>query len=139
MSEPKDSKNTETKKNKKFNIVVVDDTELSRSSVSKLLENAGYDVLVEAESAEAALKSLQNNQVDLFLIDVVMPEVSGIELAKLVQEQFEHSAIIMMSSLNMEHIIIESISSGAIDFLKKPFSKQELLLAVQRVEQLKQR
>jgi two-component system, chemotaxis family, chemotaxis protein CheY len=121
----------------KLKIVVVDDAEFSRTTIVKILEEAGHEVLVQADSAQSALKSPLSAKADLFLIDVVMPEISGIELAKVVREQFENAAMIMMSSLNLEHIVIESIASGAIDFLRKPFTKLELLASVGRVTELK--
>ncbi len=129
--------NTEKNPNK-LKIVIADDAEFSRSTLTKILEEAGHEVLVQADCAQSALKSPLSSQADLFLIDVVMPEVSGIDLAKVVKEQFENAAIIMMSSLNLEHIVIESIASGAIDFLRKPFTKAELLTSVGRVTELKQ-
>ena len=122
---------------KTLSIVVVDDAEFSRKSIAEILESAGHNIIAEASSAEGALKAIQSSGVDLFIIDVVMPEVSGIELAKVINDQFPDSAIIMMSSLNLEHIVIESISNGAIDFLRKPFTKDDLLLSVGRVAQLK--
>lgn len=122
----------------KLNIVIVDDAEFSRTTVAKILEDAGHEVIMQADSAQSALKATQSAQADLFLIDVVMPEVSGIELAKVIKDKFENAAIIMMSSLNLEHIVIESIASGAIDFLRKPFTRQELLASVGRVVELKQ-
>jgi FixJ family two-component response regulator len=64
-----------------------------------------------------------------------MPDVSGIELAKLLSDKINNVSIIMMSSLGMEHIVIESISNGAIDFLHKPFDAKTLLKAVGKISQ----
>ena len=71
------------------------------------------------------------SDVNLYLIDVVMPDASGIELAKVISDKNAKASIIMMSSLNMENIVLESISSGAIDFLSKPFNADELIKSVE--------
>jgi two-component system chemotaxis response regulator CheY len=108
------------KKKSKLKIMVVDDAELSRRETASILSEAGYNVVGLASSAEEALKLTISNPAHLYIVDVVMPEVSGIELAKRLSQALNNIYIIMMSSLNMENIIIESISSGAIDFLQKP-------------------
>ena len=63
-----------------------------------------------------------------------MPDASGIELAKVLSDKNSRASIIMMSSLKMENIILESISSGAIDFLSKPFDADELIKSVEKIE-----
>ncbi|PIP92975.1 MAG: hypothetical protein COW00_03070 [Bdellovibrio sp. CG12_big_fil_rev_8_21_14_0_65_39_13] len=124
------------KKSVVLNIVVVDDSEYSRKSVTEILEGAGYNVVGTASNAEEAVQLSATVNANLWLIDVVMPDVSGIELSKLVSEKKMNVYIIMMSSLNMESIIIESISNGAIDFLQKPFDKKMLLSSVEKIAQL---
>ena len=64
-----------------------------------------------------------------------MPQRSGIELAKILSEKSLGTHIIMMSSLNIQQVVIESISSGALDFLPKPFSKEDLLKSVEKIDQ----
>ena len=71
---------------------------------------------------------------NLFLIDVVMPERSGLELAQTLTENLSGIYIVMMSSLNLEQIVLESISSGAVDFLPKPFDPIDLIKAVEKIE-----
>ena len=115
-------------------IAVVDDSEFSRNSIAEILEANDYEVVGLAGSAEEGVALSGTTDVNLFLIDVVMPERSGIEMAKILSESMGGIRIIMMSSLNMEQIVIESISSGAVDFLAKPFDPSDLLKAVKKVE-----
>jgi two-component system chemotaxis response regulator CheY len=117
----------------KIRIVVVDDSEFSRQATVEILGEAGFDVVGSFGSAEEVLQFIKVSEADLYLIDVVMPEMSGIELAKEVSGLMSENRIIMMSSLNTENIVIESISNGAIDFLPKPFEKDDLIRAVQKV------
>jgi two-component system chemotaxis response regulator CheY len=66
-----------------------------------------------------------------------MPEISGLELTKHLQEKTQgEKFIIMMSSLNIESMVIESISNGASDFLQKPFDREDLIKAVEKVERI---
>ena len=119
-------------KNQDFKIIVVDDSNISRRSIVETLKNNGFNVAGEAKSAEEAMPLLLSG--NLFLIDVVMPEVSGFELAKHMIEQSRSPInIIMMSSLNMEGMVIEAISNGAMDYLAKPFTESELIQAVDKV------
>lgn len=118
-------------------IVVIDDSDYSRKATIEILTDAGYNVVGEANGAEGAMNLIATSKADLYIIDVVMPEVSGIELAKLISEKSIGVYIIMMSSLSNENIIIESISSGALDFLQKPFEKSELLSSVAKIKAMK--
>ncbi|MCK5883222.1 MAG: response regulator [Bacteriovoracaceae bacterium] len=118
-------------------IVVIDDSQFSRKATIEILTDEGYEVVGEANGAEAAMNLIGTSNADLYIIDVVMPEVSGIELAKIISEKSVGVYIVMMSSLSNENIIIESISSGALDFLQKPFDRAELLSSVRKINAMK--
>ena len=128
--------NSEPKKRKtSLNIVVVDDSDFSRNSVVNILEEDGFNVVDQAASAEEGVALSGTTDVNLFIIDVVMPQRSGIELAKILAESSMGTYIIMMSSLDIQQVVIESISSGALDFLPKPFSREDLIKAVEKIDQ----
>ncbi len=118
---------------KDFKIIVVDDSDFSRKTMIEILEADGFNVVGEANSAEKAIQVAQGTPCNLFILDIVMPDISGIELAKHLNEKFEDAKIIMVSSLKMENIIIESISNGAVDFIAKPFAPEELIRSVQKL------
>ncbi|WP_372655163.1 response regulator [Halobacteriovorax sp.] len=120
-------------RNEDLKIVVVDDSDFSRNSLIEILEKNGFTVVGQASSANEAVPLLGTG-ANLFLIDIVMPEVSGIELSKIISENSKDAKIIMMSSLNMESIIIESISNGAVDFLTKPFGEKDLIRSIEKIE-----
>lgn len=120
-------------RDEKLKIVVVDDSDFSRNSLINILEKNGFNVVGQAGSANEAIPLLGTG-ANVFLVDIVMPEVSGIELAKILTDNGKDIKIIMMSSLNMESIIIESISNGAVDFLAKPFGEQDLVRSLEKLE-----
>ena len=114
-------------------IAVIDDSEFSRKSIVEILEGEGYNVVGTASSAEEGLTLGAATGANLFIIDVIMPDRSGLEMAKVLSEKTMNASIIMVSSLNMESIVIESISSGALDFLPKPFMPEDLIKAVDKI------
>lgn len=121
----------------KLKILIVDDSDFNRRSMAEILSAEGFNVVGQAKSAEDAIQIAHATKANLIFIDVVMPDISGLELTKHFQEKKSGELfLIMMSSLNIESIVIESISNGAIDFLQKPFEREDLLKAVEKIERL---
>lgn len=116
-----------------FKIAVVDDSDFSRKEIVNLLEAEGFGIAGEAMSAQKALEIAAATEVHLWIIDVVMPEVSGIELAKNLLDLPGQKLIIMVSSLHTESVVIDAISNGANDFIKKPFENYDLLVSVEKM------
>jgi two-component system, chemotaxis family, chemotaxis protein CheY len=114
-------------------VYVVDDSDVARLSVVKSLEKYKIKVVGDSSSARVAFEQGLLQSPDIFIIDVVMPEISGIELARKIREVAKKTRIIMMSSLNLEHIIIECMSAGVSDFLNKPFAEDDLITMIHRV------
>lgn len=117
----------------KYNIIVVDDAKFTLETLSHTLKENGYNVTGLFDSAQEAINFINESSVHIALIDVVMPKTSGFELAKAIIEKFKKIQIIMMSSLSQERIIIESISSGASDFLQKPIQDATLFDSLNKV------
>lgn len=117
----------------KFRILIVDDSDFSRANITKMLDDERYNIIGEAANAKEAITILRDRKAHLAILDVVMPEVSGIELAEYISENFVDTAIIMISSLGQENIIIDSISAGASDYLQKPFTKKDFLASVEKI------
>nr|BDT26734.1 response regulator [Bacteriovorax sp. HI3] len=121
----------------KLKILIVDDSDFNRKNMVEILTYEGFNVIGQAGSAEEAIQIAHSAKPNLIFIDIVMPEISGLELTKHLQEKSSgEKFIIMMSSLNIESIVIESISNGASDFLQKPFERDDLIKAVEKVERL---
>lgn len=121
-------------------ILIVDDSDFNRRSMGDILTEEGFNVVGLAASAEEAIQLAYSTKANLIFVDIVMPEISGLDLTKHFQEKQQTSTderfIIMMSSLNIESIVIESISNGAIDYLQKPFDREELIRSVEKIERL---
>jgi two-component system chemotaxis response regulator CheY len=118
---------------KAYKILVVDDSDFSRNSISRMLESERYNIIGEASNATEAINALNDRTPDIAIIDIVMPGMSGFELAKKMNERFKDVYIIMISSLAQENIVIEAISSGASDFLQKPFTQETLTNSLEKI------
>jgi two-component system, chemotaxis family, chemotaxis protein CheY len=116
-----------------YKVLIVDDSDFSRAKISTMLGDEGFNVVGESSSAKEAINFLKDSQVHLAIIDVVMPEVSGIELTEYLSENFPEILVIMISSLAQESIVIDSISAGASDYLQKPFEKEVLITSVEKL------
>jgi two-component system, cell cycle sensor histidine kinase and response regulator CckA len=114
-------------------ILVVDDVGVVRKSAFRLLSEAGYRVF-EAGSAAEALEVLQTSRqpIDLVLVDVVMPEVNGVDLVRLVHEQWPEVHVVFMSAFPAEVLVREGLEHPNVLFLAKPFTRDELLTRVDR-------
>lgn len=114
-------------------VVIVDDSDFSRSIIRKMLVEEGIEVVGEANSAEAALQVIKSKTPNIVITDIVMPEVSGIELTEKINQTFDDISVIVISSLSQEHIVLEAIGAGASDFIAKPIQKQQLLDSLEKI------
>jgi CheY-like chemotaxis protein len=115
-------------------IVVVDDVSLVTRPTARMLTEAGYRVY-EAATASEALEILRTTHrpVDLVITDVVMPEVGGVGLARMIEAEWPGTRILYMSAYQAEVLVREGLQRPAVHFLAKPFTRQELLQRVHEV------
>jgi CheY-like chemotaxis protein len=114
-------------------VLVVDDAPVVRRLAYRLLSESGYRVF-EARTAAEALEVmlLSHGRIDLVLIDVVMPEVNGVDLARMVREIAPHVPVVFMSAFPAEVLVREGLRDPKVRFLAKPFTREELLRSVLR-------
>ena len=114
-------------------ILVVDDAAIVRRLAFRLLSEAGYRVF-EAGGATEALEvlAMARGRVDLVLVDVVMPEVNGVDLAWMVRESAPQTAVVFMSAFPAEILVREGLRDTQVRFMAKPFTREELLRTVAR-------
>lgn len=122
-----------------FLILIVDDSRMNRMVLQKNLSREGYE-LAEAESADAALKILDYRKPDLILLDVVMPEMSGFDLCRLLKQQksTREIPVIFITSLDSTEDKIKGLELGAVDFITKPFNTAEIRARVKTQVTLRQ-
>ena len=107
-------------------ILIVDDEERFRTTMSKSLGAEGLDARTAGSAAEA-LKSLATEAFDVVILDVRMPEMSGVEALKKIKEIDPYLEVIIMTGYASVDTAREIMSTGAFDYLLKPYSIDTLL------------
>jgi PAS domain S-box-containing protein len=111
-------------------ILIVDDEKLVRRLLVSTLSDAGYTCL-EAGNADDALAQLKNRGVSVVLLDIMMPDKSGIELLNEVMGAYPDIAPIMLSAVSNSDIAITCMKQGAYDYILKPFNTKEVSLRIE--------
>ncbi|MFC1898226.1 sigma-54-dependent transcriptional regulator [Candidatus Cloacimonadota bacterium] len=117
--------------NKKDKILVVDDSADTRLIIQRNLSEHGYKVFTTADVTNA-IQILNSIHIDLIITDLKMPKVSGIDLIKHVRENCKDSEVIMITGYPSIESAVEAVKIGALDYLTKPFTEDELLNAVRK-------
>lgn len=118
-------------------ILVVDDDENIRKLTQIVLEEAGYGVDV-VETVAAAQQKLTEKEYDIVMTDIVLPEISGMELLKIVHETFPDIPVILMTGFPAVETASEAIRNGStVDYLIKPFTTDEILRTTERAAAIK--
>ncbi|MBX3730986.1 MAG: sigma-54-dependent Fis family transcriptional regulator [Verrucomicrobiae bacterium] len=112
-------------------LLVVDDEKNMRLTLETVLRDEGYEVLL-AESAEAALKRLADEEVFLVITDARLGGMSGYEFLKEVVKRHAGLPVLIITAYATPRLAVEAIKNGAVDYLGKPFEPGELIHAVQR-------
>ena len=115
------------------NILICDDAAFMRMMIKDILTKNGYNIAGEAENGAKAVEKYNELKPDLVLMDITMPEMDGIQALKKIQETDPNASVIMCSAMGQQAMVIESIQSGAKDFIVKPFQADRVLEAVQKV------
>jgi CheY-like chemotaxis protein len=130
---------TEADSSKQETILVVDDNKNNLDLMLVTLSDENYRLLA-ATSGERALKVAQKVQPDLILMDIQMPGIDGYETALRIKNELglSHIPILFLSALNDLNNIVRCFASGGVDYISKPFKKEELLARVRTHLALKQ-
>ncbi len=110
-------------------ILIVDDEQDIRNLLRLTLEANGY-VCHMAENAKAAIEVLREESVDLALMDIIMPEMTGLSLAKYVKETFPGIAIVFVTSVDDMNLAFDCVKEGADDYIMKSKIRSHVLQAV---------
>jgi two-component system alkaline phosphatase synthesis response regulator PhoP len=118
--------------NKKPSILLVEDEENLHEALKLNLELEGYEVSSAYDGA-AAIKAIQAEYFDLLILDVMLPEIDGINITETVRLQNIDVPILILSAKNTSADRVLGLKKGADDYLTKPFNLEELILRVQKL------
>jgi two-component system, OmpR family, alkaline phosphatase synthesis response regulator PhoP len=117
---------------KEVSILLVEDEENFHAALKLNLELEGYQV-VSAMDGAAAIKELQNQYFDVMILDIMLPEIDGIEVLETIRVQNNGIPVLILSAKNSSADRVMGLKKGADDYLTKPFNLEELLLRVQKL------
>lgn len=116
-------------------ILIVDDEPLARSRLQDLIEDIGnHQVVGEADNGQHAIEQVQQCQPEIVLLDIHMPEISGLDVARYLS-QLEHVPAIIFTTAYSEHAL-EAFDASAIDYLLKPIRRARLEQALEKARPL---
>jgi len=115
-------------------ILVIDDDQGLRRSLSLILDEGGHGVVVASNGAEG-LAVARNENPDLILCDVRMPQMDGIEFLERYREEEGGALVIMMTAYGSVDLAIKAMTAGAYDYIPKPFGADEVLLTIRKAEE----
>jgi two-component system, chemotaxis family, chemotaxis protein CheY len=108
-----------------FTFLIVDDSRFARSSLVKLVEQLGGQIVGEAASGEEALALHERLQPDVVTMDLSLPDVDGIILVRKMMSVDPHTLIILSSGISHEEVIEEALRAGAEHFISKPLDMEK--------------
>ncbi|HKY33009.1 MAG TPA: response regulator [Candidatus Polarisedimenticolia bacterium] len=112
-------------------VLIVDDALFMRSMIKDILLNTGrFEIVGEAGDGREAVRKFQELRPQIVTMDIVMPELDGIEATREILRLDPQAIVIMCSALGQEALVVESISAGARDFIVKPFTPEKVIRVV---------
>ncbi len=117
---------------RKLKLLISDDSKLLRKKLRAELEELGCEVIEAENGKEAIMKEMEENP-DGVILDIVMPEVGGIEALQVIREVSPDVPVVMLSSAGTPQKLMQTLKMGAIDFIQKPYTSEQIKRAVEQI------
>lgn len=115
----------------KANVLIVDDSRTTRGFLKSILENAGYTI-DEAEDGAIALEKISNRVPDLMILDMLMPNLDGIDVLEKLRDLNISFPIVVLTADIQDQVKDECYELGAVGFLNKPASEEDIIETIQK-------
>ena len=116
-------------------VLIVDDTKFMRNILKNILKKKELEIIGEASNGREAVEKYKELKPDIVTMDIIMPEMDGIQAVKEILKADSSAKILMCSAMGQQAMVIEAIQAGAKDFVIKPFQPTRVLEAVDRTLQ----
>lgn len=113
-------------------ILIVDDSEVVRAMVRLVLEDNGFEITGEAVSAAEAWQAYVDDPPDAVVIDMALPDATGLELAEKLADYDPALRFVMCTSSAQDEVVQQALALGAKDFVTKPFQPERIIQAVKK-------
>ncbi|MGE5474476.1 MAG: response regulator [Ignavibacteriales bacterium] len=118
----------------KKSILIVDDAIFMRIILKKLFELDGRcDVIGEATNGNEAIEKASALQPDIITMDIVMPDLNGLEAVKIIREKSPNTKVVMMTSVSNHQMIDKALEAGAYDYLPKPIDDKDVKVLLDKI------
>ena len=114
-------------------VLVVDDAIFMRKMIADILEGSGMEVVGEADTGAVAVEKYSELSPDLVTMDIIMPEMNGIDAVKNIIASDPQARIVMCSALGQQALVQDALGAGAKDFLIKPFNPSRVVEVVTKI------
>ena len=114
-------------------VLIVDDALFMRTMLRDIFASTDWQIVAEAESGKQAIEEYKVHRPDLVTMDIVMPEMGGIDALKQILSDDPGALIVVCSALGQKNLILDAVNAGAKDFIVKPFKRSQVLEVVERV------
>ena len=106
-------------------VLLCDDSMLVRKKLRALVEDCGF-VVTEAQNGRQAIEQYAKESPDIVLMDIVMPEMTGLDALAAIRQADHEAKVVMISSTGTSAKLIEALKQGALDFVQKPFEAEQI-------------
>jgi two-component system, chemotaxis family, chemotaxis protein CheY len=107
-------------------VLVVDDAMIMRMRIKEIAREAGWEIAGEAVDGADAIAKYRELRPDMMTMDIVMPQMDGVTALKAIREEDANARVVMVSAVDQKLKLTECIRLGAIDFVVKPFNRENL-------------
>lgn len=114
-------------------ILVVDDAKVIRMVIKQILTKNGYEIAGEAGNGREALEKYKELKPDAVTMDIIMPEVDGIQGLKEILAFDNQAKVIMISAIDQRESLSDAIKSGATDYVVKPFEDERMITSLRNI------
>lgn len=111
-------------------VFIVDDNDISRSMLKHILINESFNIIGEAAGGVPAIDWLTRNRAHVVCLDIMMPDISGIEILQHIKHYYPDTLVLMVTGDNKREIVLNAVQAGADGFIIKPFNPSTLIEAV---------
>jgi two-component system chemotaxis response regulator CheY len=113
-------------------ILIVDDALFVRRMIKGALEPLGFNIIGEAENGQVGLQMIEELKPDLVTLDIVMPEMDGIEMLSALRDKHMNTKVIMITAVDQRDMMLKAMKFGISDFIVKPFEEERVISAVEK-------
>lgn len=114
-------------------VLIVDDAIVARMVLRKILEQAGYDVVGEAEDGRQAVEKYRQLRPDIVTMDIVMPVMDGIEATNEITHIDPSANIIITSTMHQKELSLKALGAGACSYIVKPYETDRILRVIEQI------